>query len=165
MTLKEGILGVLYHVCSTYHKEILKELLEYLEILVSIYGSPRYNPWSTLNHVYIRCPRNLWSSWDMFIEDLPWFVMLYDFYPTSCVFSRLRDRKHTMSWIYHITSQTMGYSFYHIPPHTCFCSLYSSEGVATQWYQNLITWVVSHWYKTLIDYLLFYVPLKKGCKM
>jgi hypothetical protein len=32
MTLKGGILGVLYHVCSTYHKESL----EYLEISVSI---------------------------------------------------------------------------------------------------------------------------------
>jgi hypothetical protein len=30
MTLKEGIFGVLYHVCSTYHKEAL----EYLEMSV-----------------------------------------------------------------------------------------------------------------------------------
>ena len=37
------------------------------------------------------------------IYDLPWFVVVYDFYPTSCVFSIPKpwqgDRKDTSSWI------------------------------------------------------------------
>jgi hypothetical protein len=56
----------------------------------------------------------------------------------------------------------MGDSFYHIfPPHTCFCWLYSLEGVAIHIViSKKLSWVISHWYQGLIDYLLFYVPLK-----
>jgi hypothetical protein len=48
----------------------------------------------------------------------------------------------------------------YLPPHTCFYWLYSSEGVAweyTMWYQQIITWVVSHCYqgKNVIKYYLY----------
>ena len=39
----------------------------------------------------------------MYIKDLPWFGVAYDFYPTSCVFFIPEpwrgDRKHSTSWI------------------------------------------------------------------
>jgi hypothetical protein len=50
-------------------------------------------------------------------EDLPCFVMWYDFYPMSCAFSIPEpwrgDRKHELDKN-HITSQSTGDSFYHI---------------------------------------------------
>ena len=54
----------------------------------------------------------------MYIKNLPWFGVGYDFYTTSCVFSipSLGEEIKTLKELdkNHIQFQTMGDSFYHI---------------------------------------------------
>jgi hypothetical protein len=96
--------------------------------------------------------------------DLPWFVMWYDFYPMSCVFSipapRLRDRKH-MSWM-KVISHHKTWEILFITPYLFLLTLFFGGRGDTQCdIKKIITWVIIlHWYQGLIDYLLFCVPLK-----